>query len=197
MDGCQEPIVYRGSPLQAEEISSKYQVLWLEQKHDPKSYFLKVRDEFNQSGRPELFLYLLARCVKGSVRYNSRGEFNQSADNRRQGMKPETMRDPDNYRLLSGSANRAKPRSCGHCVNRLDLRNSQIYRRCYWAYPEDYDHIAMRQARRVDILWSGEEITVYERLKARTLELQKELPAYVKEILERHLQTNPLEERHE
>jgi DNA adenine methylase len=75
-----------------EDISSKYRELWFEQLGDPKSYYFEVRDEFNKSGRPELFLYLLARCVKGSVRYNSRGEFNQSADNRRKGMKPETMR---------------------------------------------------------------------------------------------------------
>lgn len=75
-----------------EHISTKYHQLWLEQSSNPKQYFVKVRDEFNRTGRPELFLYLLARCVKGSVRYNSRGEFNQSADNRRQGMKPETMR---------------------------------------------------------------------------------------------------------
>ena len=44
------------------------------------------------TGRPDLYLYLLARCVKGSVRYNSCGEFNQSPDNRRKGMRPETMR---------------------------------------------------------------------------------------------------------
>jgi DNA adenine methylase len=75
-----------------EDISSKYRELWLEQLDDPKSYYFEVRDEFNKSARPELFLYLLARCVKGSVRYNSQGEFNQSADNRRKGMKPETMR---------------------------------------------------------------------------------------------------------
>jgi DNA adenine methylase len=36
---------------------------------------------------------LLARCVKASIRYNSSGEFNQSADNRRQGARPETMRE--------------------------------------------------------------------------------------------------------
>jgi DNA adenine methylase len=59
---------------------------------DPKSFYLKARDDFNRTGRPDLFLYLLARCVKGSVRYNSRGEFNQSPDNRRKGMRPETMR---------------------------------------------------------------------------------------------------------
>ena len=75
-----------------EEISSKYNKLWLEQLDDPKSFYLKVRDQFNLTGKPDLFLYLLARCVKGSVRYNARGEFNQSADNRRRGMRPETMR---------------------------------------------------------------------------------------------------------
>jgi DNA adenine methylase len=73
-------------------ISAKYQRLWLEQASDPKFYYLQVRDKFNQTGQPDLFLYLLARCVKGSVRYNSRGEFNQSADHRRKGMRPETMR---------------------------------------------------------------------------------------------------------
>lgn len=75
-----------------EDISAKYRELWLAQLDDPKSYYIRVRDEFNRTGKPELFLYLLARCVKGSIRYNSRGEFNQSADNRRKGMKPETMR---------------------------------------------------------------------------------------------------------
>jgi len=45
----------------------------------------------------------------------------------------------------------------------------------------------MRQARRVDILWSGEEVAVYDRLKRRTMELQKDIPKYVKEIIEKHL----------
>lgn len=76
-----------------EEVLSKYQQLWLAQDGDPKSYYGTVRDQFNQTGRPDLFLYLLARCVKGSVRYNSRGEFNQSPDNRRKGMHPDTMRE--------------------------------------------------------------------------------------------------------
>jgi DNA adenine methylase len=35
---------------------------------------------------------LLARCVKGAVRYNADGFFNQSPDKRRHGVRPETMR---------------------------------------------------------------------------------------------------------
>ncbi len=75
-----------------EVIAEQYASIWSAQLDDPKSYFNKIRDEFNITGRPELFLYLLARCVKASVRYNSRGEFNQSPDNRRHGMLPDTMR---------------------------------------------------------------------------------------------------------
>jgi DNA adenine methylase len=37
-------------------------------------------------------LYLLARCVKGAVRYNADGLFNQSPDKRRMGTRPATMR---------------------------------------------------------------------------------------------------------
>lgn len=75
-----------------EQIATKYERLWRSQLDDPRAFYDKARADFNRTGRPDLFLYLLARCVKGSVRYNSQGEFNQSPDNRRQGMKPETMR---------------------------------------------------------------------------------------------------------
>jgi len=97
------------------------------------------------------------------------------------------MEDPNSYMLLSGSANRAKSWSCEHCVNWQEMKTPEICQRCYWAYPEDYDHIAMRQARRVDIMWSGKEIAVYERLKRKTMELQKDIPKYIKEIIEKNI----------
>ena len=94
---------------------------------------------------------------------------------------------PGDYMLLCGSANRAKSWSCEHCVNWLELRKAEICRRCYWAYPDDYSHVAMREARRADILWTGAEVESYDKLKRRTLELQKNIPDYVKEIIEIHL----------
>ena len=45
----------------------------------------------------------------------------------------------------------------------------------------------MRQARRADILWTEQEIEDYERLKRRTIQLQKNIPNYVKEVLAKHL----------
>ncbi len=47
----------------------------------------------------------------------------------------------------------------------------------------------MREARRADIMWTGGEIKTYDQLKKRTAELQKNIPGYVKEIIEAHLKT--------
>lgn len=100
---------------------------------------------------------------------------------------PEQMEDPDTYMLLSGSANRAKSWSCEHCVNWLEIRDPKICLECYWAYPDDYDHIAMQPIRRADIMWRGDEVETYERLKQQTTDLQKKIPQFIKEIVEKHL----------
>jgi hypothetical protein len=95
--------------------------------------------------------------------------------------------DPNEFMLLCGSANRAKSWSCEHCANWLEQKSPDICRNCYWAYPDDYTHIAMRAARRMDILWTGAEVEVYDRLKKKTEELQQDMPAYVKKIIEKNL----------
>lgn len=93
----------------------------------------------------------------------------------------------EDFMLLCGSANRAKSWSCEHCANWLEQKDPNICRSCYWAYPEDYAHIAMRPARRLDIMWTGAEVEVYDKLKKKTAALQQEMPAYVKKIIERNL----------
>ena len=67
--------------------------LWRTQQFDRRKFFDQVRDEFNTTHEPRHLLYLLARIVKGSVRYSTNGRFNQSPDNRRSGMRPTMMRD--------------------------------------------------------------------------------------------------------
>ena len=74
------------------ETASFYEGVWNEQHSDSIEHYYKVRENFNRTQDPCLFLYLLARCVKGSVRYNSEGMFNQSPDKRRYGTQPKTMR---------------------------------------------------------------------------------------------------------
>ena len=77
---------------QPEEISNFYAKIWREQFDDSLEHYYQIREKFNRTSEPRLFLYLLARCIKGSVRYNSEGLFNQSPDKRRKGTRPETMR---------------------------------------------------------------------------------------------------------
>lgn len=74
------------------EISSFYEALWNQQHGNSLEHYYQIREEFNRSQDPRLFLYLLSRCVKGSVRYNSEGLFNQSPDKRRHGARPALMR---------------------------------------------------------------------------------------------------------
>jgi len=74
------------------DLVNRYEQLWNDQHTDKKEYFFKVREKFNKTHEPHHLLFLLARIVKGAVRYSSKGYFNQSADNRRSGMRPETMR---------------------------------------------------------------------------------------------------------
>lgn len=73
-------------------IADSYERLWKEQKGQERDFYDFVRSQFNKTKRADYFLYLLARCVKASVRYNSKGEFNQSPDNRRRGRDPQKMR---------------------------------------------------------------------------------------------------------
>lgn len=75
-----------------QKLARQYESLWREQYDDRRSFYDQMRNEFNRTGRPDQFLYLLARCVKAAVRYNTEGGFNQSPDNRRSGMLPGTMR---------------------------------------------------------------------------------------------------------
>ena len=76
-----------------EIIADQYVTLWTSQLDNPRLYYDDIREKFNLTGRSDYLLYLLARCVKGSIRYNANGEFNQSPDNRRKGMRPKTMRE--------------------------------------------------------------------------------------------------------
>ena len=48
----------------------------------------------------------------------------------------------------------------------------------------------MRQVRRIDLLWENHEVTVYKVLKQRSISLDKTIPKFVKEIIEREIDLN-------
>jgi len=89
------------------------------------------------------------------------------------------------YMLLCASANRAKSWSCENCPNWKE-KNKDSCQTCYWAYPESYSHIAMRDIRRLDLLWSGDEITEYDKLIKEASKVKEDAPEYVKNVLRKH-----------
>lgn len=77
---------------QPSTIAGAYTEIWNQQHSDSIEHYYQARYKFNQTNDPKILLYLLARCVKGAVRYNSEKLFNQSPDKRRKGTHPEKMR---------------------------------------------------------------------------------------------------------
>lgn len=77
------------------QLASDYRRIWDEQflyGDNHVEHFYVVRDRFNNGQEtPANLLYLIARCVKGAVRYGGNGKFNQSPDKRRHGTNPDTL----------------------------------------------------------------------------------------------------------
>lgn len=74
-----------------EKTARGYRQIWSRARRDEVVYFNEIRTNFNETRDPILLLYLICRCVKNAIRFNSAGRFSQSVDKRRLGMHPEKM----------------------------------------------------------------------------------------------------------
>lgn len=105
LNDLNEPLVgvLREAIQNPEQLIADYTRVWSEQldfEGGSVEHFYKVRDDFNHGDKCAAnMLYILARCVKGSVRYSSTGMFNQSPDKRRKGTAPSTL--AKNVRMIS------------------------------------------------------------------------------------------------
>ncbi|MCK9170350.1 MAG: helix-turn-helix domain-containing protein [Treponema sp.] len=95
---------------------------------------------------------------------------------------PEGELNPDDFMLLSPSANREKDWSCEHCQNWQIEKNIEVCKKCYWAFPENYSHVAMKEVRRVDLEWEGDEIPWYEQLNELAKYVNKDIQTVIKDI---------------
>lgn len=103
-----EPLVgmMRETVEYPDRLADDYERIWNAQfagDGDHVRHFLEERDRFNEGEEyktPARMLYLIARCVKGSIRYDGRGHLNQSCDKRRHGTKPDRIR--ANAHAISG-----------------------------------------------------------------------------------------------
>lgn len=69
----------------------------------------------------------------------------------------------DCYMLLSPSANRAKSWTCEHCPN-WSVKDIKLCKKCFWAHPENYTHIAGKEERQIIITFTDNEIDDFNQL---------------------------------
>jgi hypothetical protein len=98
-------------------------------------------------------------------------------------------RHAEHFMLLCGSCNRAKSWSCEHCINWRQDRLVGVCQACYWANPEGYRHVALRKIRRLDLVWTDEEVKLYEALERMAQSEKVPMPGYVKAILARYVES--------
>lgn len=76
-----------------EQTAFEYQTRWEKlQKKGHKIYY-EIRDKFNETKNCFDFLFLTRTCVNGLIRYNEKGEFNNSFHLTRPGINPKTLKE--------------------------------------------------------------------------------------------------------
>jgi len=136
----------------------------------PKSFILKVSDKYNSrcniSG---------AKLRSNEYQVDHRIPFIICSDDG----KELELKD---FQLLSGSSQRSKSWACEHCSN-YKKKDVAICSSCYWAFPEDYNHVAEQQERRVEIAFQGKETSVWDKIEKAAKKEGLQISEYIKKLL--------------
>lgn len=152
---------------------------------------LAGRDVFPKKFKDKLYEISSGKCAICSGNFESRYlQIDHRIPYEISGGKKGLKRNVKHYMLLCASCNRAKSWSCEHCPNWLTEKLLKVCSRCYWANPLAYTHIALREIRRIDVLWDEHEIQAYEKLKRLAQENRYLIPDYVKKIIAKYLEEN-------
>lgn len=89
------------------------------------------------------------------------------------------------YQILCGSCNRKKSWDCEHCPNSLQNKDFDVCLSCYWAEPINHTHICTQQQRRIDIVWSGNEINEFEGIKYQATKNQISVTEEIKQLIKK------------
>jgi 5-methylcytosine-specific restriction endonuclease McrA len=97
------------------------------------------------------------------------------------------QQDIADFMLLCASCNRAKSWSCEHCENWKNDKKTDLCLQCYWGNPFDYTHIALKEVRRLDLQWEGEEVKNYDAVKVIADSKSIEMTDFVKQLLKNNV----------
>ena len=99
-------------------------------------------------------------------------------------------RNIEDFMLLYGSCNSTKGWVCQHCDNwkteNLPAGKAgkpSLCMQCYWGSPTNYNHIALKEIRRLDLHWTGDEVKYYDAIKIIADQNKIKLPDFVKTVI--------------
>ena len=72
-------------------LSDGYRARWTRLQQEGYTAYYNIRDDFNKNKSPYDLLFLSRTCVNGLIRFNKKGEFNNSLHYSRKGINPETL----------------------------------------------------------------------------------------------------------
>jgi len=94
-----------------------------------------------------------------------------------------SIRNIEDFMLLCGSCNRAKSWSCEHCENWKTEKKPSLCTQCYWGSPLKYNHIALKEIRRLDLYWDGDDVKYYDAIRIIAEQNKIDLPDFIKSII--------------
>lgn len=89
-----EPLIalWNEIKLRPGELADSYSSMWHRLQDEGYQVFYEIRDRFNTLHRPDDLLFLSRTCVNGLIRFNIKGEFNNSLHHTRPGISPDRLR---------------------------------------------------------------------------------------------------------
>lgn len=124
------------------------------------------------------------RCLISTEEYNeSHLQIDHRIPYRISGDSENSERNADDFMLLSGAAQRQKSWACESCSNFLVNKELATCQACYWAFPDNFTHVAMRQERRVDVTFTGEEVQSYQNLEERAKKNGSTIQSEIKKLI--------------
>lgn len=105
------------------------------------------------------------------VPYEVRGETNGS--------------DIKDFMLVCATCNRKKSWACEHCENLSVNKDISKCETCFWANPTNYSHIALQEIKRLELIFTKENIDVYNRIDRQAKKEGVSLNSYIFEALKK------------
>lgn len=80
-----------------DELHSYYKARWQRLQDEGHEVYYEIRDKFNDTKKPKHLYFLSRTCVNGLIRFNQKGEFNNSFHHTRPGIHPKRLEKIINY----------------------------------------------------------------------------------------------------